>query len=360
VKKIIFRVDSGLHIGVGHVMRCLTLARALKDKFDVTFICKNHLGHISELIKKEFSLHLLSEGIQKSLSAKDSTDYVKWIGDGLAQDLQDTNDFVHKNGCDLFVVDHYAIDATYEEKIQSHVVMVIDDLFNRTHFCDLLLDQNITAKKEKYNSLMKKTPKLLMGTSFALLRAEFQELRKQVDPSLFNRPIRKIVVFFGGTDSKGLTLKMAKAISGHLEKYEFHFVLDDKHVDHNELQTLLSHKKNCSLHSFVENFAQLMLSADLFIGAGGTTSWERATLGIASAVVAVAENQMGNCLELQRTENSYFLGKAEEIDQDVWDSFFSKIVPDQTLWYRYRKNSFDLTDGRGTDRVVEEIEKVLC
>lgn len=360
MKKIIFRVDSGDHIGVGHVMRCLTLAHALKKKFDITFICKDHKGQAGNLIQKDFKLELLSGGVQRHLNPTEADNYVLWIGEPLEQDLKATNDFIKSHGCDFFIVDHYSIDSAYEEKIKAPQIMAIDDLSNRNHFCDILLDQNITAKKENYLPLLKKEAKLLMGTQYALLREEFEILRQRVSPETFNRPTHKIVVFFGGADAEGLTLKMAKGLEDILKQYEFHFILSEKHSDSVELKSLLSPHKNCYLHSLVSNFAEMMLSADLFIGAGGTTSWERASLGVASAIVAMADNQLGNCLELKRTKNSFYLGKARELDSAAWKSFFTKIVPDQPLWYRYRKNSFSLVNARGTKRVVEEIEKVLC
>jgi len=343
MKKVVFRVDSGNHIGIGHVMRCLTLAEKLKYKFQVHFVTKNHLGFLHKPIAEHFSLKILEGGVQGPLSAKERSSYENWLGQSPEDDLLYTNQYIKEiGGADLFIVDHYSLDASYEKNIHATFLMVIDDLMNREHFCDLIFDQNITARAEGYHALMKKREILyLMGPKFALLRSEFQALRQAVDKEQFNCPVQNVVVFFGGADEQGHTLNLARSLKpDHLKKYNFTFVQSSTHPDFSSLQDLQKNHPEIRIQGFVEDFAQLMLSADLFIGAGGTTSWERASLGVASALVAVAENQVGNCVELQKTNNIYYLGKAEEMDSSKWDSFFREIVPDTSLWYRCRKNSF--------------------
>lgn len=362
MSKIVFRVDSGSHIGVGHIMRCLALARKLKEKnHDNYFVTNNHVGNINSVIEKDFKLELIGGGLQKALEENEKLNYKLWIGESLEEDLKNTNAFIDRiGGCDLFIVDHYAIDSEYEKKIKAGKIMVIDDLANRRHFCDILIDQNITADEKIYSSLLDKKSHLLMGPSFALLREEFKSLRSKVDPRHFDRQTRSILVFFGGADSEGLSLRFASIMGELLNKYEFHFVLKKTHRDFADLNQILLSHPHCTLHSFVENFGELMLKMDLFIGAGGTTSWERASLGVASVLVAVAENQMGNCKRLHETDNCYFIGRSSDLQSEDWLRFFAQIVSDESLWYRLRKNSFALVDALGTQRVAEEIKKVLC
>jgi UDP-2,4-diacetamido-2,4,6-trideoxy-beta-L-altropyranose hydrolase len=363
MKKIVFRVDSGSHIGVGHVMRCLTLALELKkNNYEIHFIVKNHQKFMSEPIAEKFHLHILEGGSQKDLSSEEKLDYKLWLGQSAEEDLSATNSCLKEIGdVDLVVVDHYSIDATYEEKIYAKKILVIDDLMNRNHFCDLLLDQNVTAQEAGYRKLMNKSAAMcLMGPRFALLREEFQLLRAQVDQNYFNRPTKNILVFFGGADAKCNTLKLAKALDQEIfQKYSFTFVLNSQHSDFEQLKEIKNKYPLIKLVSFVENFGKLMGETDLFIGAGGTTSWERACLGVASALVAVAENQLGNCLELEKTDNIYYLGISEYVTSERWRSFLSEIVPDDSLWYRCRKNSFQMVDGLGAMRVADSIKQVL-
>lgn len=340
-------------------MRCLTLAHELKKQnVTIFFLSKDHTGNINSIIEENFKLHILSGGVKTPLS---TSDYSKWLGGTVQEDALSTNDFLKSiGGCDLLVIDHYALNSDYEKSIEAKNIMVIDDLANRTHKCNLLLDQNITASNEKYRSLLEGEAKLLLGPKYALLRNEFKDLRAKVNTLQFDRPVKKIVVFFGGSDADGLTLKLAKALGEVLKQYEFHFVLSDSHRDYGSLSKMLSRYPESYIHPFLKNFGELMLTADLFIGAGGTTSWERAALGGASAVVAVAENQVGNCQELHKNEVCYSLGRPGDLTGTVLQNFFSKIVPDQSLWYRYRKNSYALVDALGKERVVKEIETILC
>jgi UDP-2,4-diacetamido-2,4,6-trideoxy-beta-L-altropyranose hydrolase len=362
MSRIVFRVDSGYHIGVGHVMRCLTLAQKLKEKnHDIYFLTNNHAGNINSVIEKDFKIELISGGLQKALEESEKLNYKSWIGESLEEDLKKTNAFIERvDGCEIFIVDHYAVDSDYEKKINAKKIIVVDDLANRRHYCDILIDQNITADEKNYSSLLDKESRLLMGPSFALLRDEFKSLRTKVNPQLFNRATQSILIFFGGADVEGLTLKFVSMVSEFLDQYNFHFVLNKTHRDFVTLNKILKSYPNCTLHSFVENFGELMLKMDLFIGAGGTTSWERASLGVASALVAVAENQMGNCRRLHETENCYFIGRSCDLRAEDWLKFFTQIVPNESLWYRFRKNSFALVDALGASKVTDEIEKVLC
>lgn len=362
MEKIVFRVDSGNHIGIGHLMRCLTLANELlKHKFEVHFITKNHAGFVSQLISEKFHLKTIDGGVKKVLSEAEKKDYANWLGQTQDEDLIQTNKYLNEiSGTDLFVVDHYSIDSQYEEKIQTKHLMVIDDLWNRKHACDLILDQNVTAKKENYLGLMKRETHYLMGPKFALLRNEFQTLRQHIDQKKFDRDVKDILVFFGGADEQGNTYKFARALDAcYFENYNFTFVQSQNHADYSSLEKIQEKHPTIKLLNFVEDFAGLMLKTDLFIGAGGTTSWERASLGIASALIAVADNQIENCKLLHQSKNAYYLGRAEDMTASAWNSFFDQIVPDSGLWYGYRKNSFMLVDGLGVNRVVEEIKKVI-
>jgi len=364
MKKIVFRVDSGNHIGMGHLMRCLTLANELqKHNFEVHFITKDHSGFVSELISGKFHTKIISGGVKTALSSEEKKDYSNWLGQTEEEDLLQTNQYLNEiSGADLFIIDHYSLDIRYEEKVQAQHVMIIDDLWNRKHVCDLLLDQNIAARKENYKNLMSREPRYLMGPQFALLRNEFRKLKQLVDQSLFNRDVKNILVFFGGADEQGYTYKFASAIDpDYFNKFTFTFVLNETHADYKSLKKIQLKYPAIKLLSFVDDFAGLMLNSDLFIGAGGTTSWERACLGIASALVAVAENQIENCRQLQQSHNAYYLGRADEMTPAQWNSFFNKIVPDSGLWYVCREKSFMLVDGLGASRVVDEIKKVvLC
>ncbi len=363
MKKIVFRVDSGNHIGIGHVSRCLTLARKLKASgYEISFITKNHLGYAHEFISQEFFLMVIEGGLIQSLDANEKNNYQSWLGSTPEEDLFLTNQCLEKIAdVDLVIVDHYSLAAEYESQLKAKKVMVIDDLYNRNHHCQLLLNQNIGALQKSYDHLLTSSnTKTLMGPKFALLRDEFKTLRKQVNPQLFNRPIKKCLVFFGGKDVESDTLKILKSLPFDLyQQYQFHFILDSQHRDYTEVQNIWKNNSQFKLSHLSSDFAQLMMDTDLFIGAGGSTAWERATLGVASAVVCVADNQLDNCLDLQESLNAYYLGKSKDLKAGDWQQFFATKVSETNFWERLRNNSFNLVDGEGTQYVVNEITKLL-
>lgn len=361
--KIVFRVDSGFHMGIGHVMRCLTLASELKkNNHEIIFIIKNHLGFDSELINKKFMTYVLEKGVRTDLSYESKKDYRNWLGETWQDDLIQTNKILTQIGLvDLVIVDHYALDESYERKLLASKVMVIDDLMNRDHYCDILLDQNITANNEAYkNFLIKKDARLLAGPQFALLRDEFKEKHLQVNIGDKNRIINSILIFFGASDVNGDCFKLANALSDEiLKKYHITFILNSSHKDFKKLENKIQIYPNIHLMSFVDNLANLMMKTDLFIGAGGTTSWERSCLGVATAILSVADNQTLICEELGRRQVCLYLGPSLQMNNIKWLQFFEEIVPNNSLWYGYRSNSFNLIDGLGTSRVVAAIEEMF-
>lgn len=362
MKKIVFRVDSGTHIGIGHLMRCFTLAIELRSNFSILFICKDHVGANYDFIQSQFPVKIIEGGVKRALTEDEKNNYTSWLGESWEEDLARTNEIIRGiNIVNLVIVDHYSLDERYEKGLFTELVMVIDDLTNRKHNCQLLLDQNISAVKSEYQRLTLPETRLLIGPQYALLKEEYGQYHKKIQIEYTDRPVKNILVFFGASDINGDTLKFAKATmqENFSKEYVFTFVLSDLHKDFKELSLLLAQYQNAELFHLVPNFIDLILKSDLFIGAGGTTSWERACLGVASALLAVADNQLRVCEELARREIAHYLGKSQEITPAKWKTFFTEIVPNTSLWYRCRTNAFNLIDGLGTKKVTGEIKKLV-
>ena len=173
--QVFVRADSGTDIGTGHVMRCLTLAKQLrKMNFCVEFISKKLDGNITELVKKNgFKIHYLD----KKITTKKSSNI----------DSKQTINKIIKNSKiqPFLIVDHYNLDIKWEREIRAHVkkIIVIDDLANRKHDCDLLIDQNFYNNlKNRYNKLVAKKTVKLLGPEYAMLRDEFLAYRKKSQP----------------------------------------------------------------------------------------------------------------------------------------------------------------------------------
>jgi UDP-2,4-diacetamido-2,4,6-trideoxy-beta-L-altropyranose hydrolase len=359
--KILFRVDSGKHIGNGHLVRCLTLADALsKNGHTIYFVCKNHIGARVELISEKFQLFTLVGGVAQDLPTEQQSNYDLWLGGSWQEDLKLTNKIIDQiGGIDLSIIDHYSIDAKYETQLLTKKIFVIDDLMNRQHSCDWLLDQNLSAINDTYKKLsLHKNTTFLLGPTYAILRPEFRALRQTIVRNIFNREIKRIFVFFGSADSHSNTLKFAKNLKPEIiNNFEFTLLLNEKHTDFAALEILVKQNPKLKLLKNTENMALEMNNTDLFIGAAGITSYERACLGVASALLCTAKNQESNCLDLEKNECIHFLGQDKNFNAIMLNEFFENYLNNDLYWSRIRQNNFNLVDGLGCQRVLEELNR---
>ena len=183
--QVVIRTDASLQIGTGHVMRCLTLANALNEKgVTVEFICRDLPGNLIVYIEsKGFSVHSLhglttsKPGVSRS---HNNLSHSHWLGVSQEQDVKECESVLNIINPDWLIVDHYAIDCWWQNELKGHYkkLMVIDDLADRRHECDLLLDQTFGRKEEDYKSLVNKDCHLLLGSKYALLRPEFTQWRE--------------------------------------------------------------------------------------------------------------------------------------------------------------------------------------
>ena len=312
---IVFRVDASDIIGTGHVMRCLTLAEALhKLGASIQFITRMHSGNMAEQIKsKGFELYGLSAPSSIGLQYN-GVGYERWLGGTQEYDVEETVEALNNSIVDWLIIDHYAIDYNWEKQLKSHTkkIMVIADLANRKHDCDLLLDQNYTNYKGRYNDLLKPDTIKLLGPKYALLRKEFIE-NKNINKQ--NITIKRIFVFFGGTDLNNITKLALKALTQpKLKHLLVDVVIGFANPYKTELRIEIEQYPNMKLYTQVNNIAELMLKADLALGAGGVTTWERMALGLPSLVITTAENQVASTKDLDKDGYIKWLGNADHME----------------------------------------------
>jgi len=314
---VAFRVDASLQIGSGHVMRCLTLADELKHRgANVIFICRAHSGHLTSLIEnKGYKLELLPQtGIEYISSANDVA-HAAWLGVPLLQDADDTITALKGIKPNWLIVDHYAIDNRWETKLRPYVckIMVIDDLADRPHDCDLLLDQNLYQKLEtRYYNMVPQSCHNLLGPKYALLRSEFASARKKLRQR--DGHVRRLLVFFGGVDPTNETEKTLQALTGNIDlQIEVDVVVGSGNIHKEQIQNLCSAQNGFIFHCQVNNMAELMASADLSIGGGGATTWERCFLGLPSITIVVAENQLEASMAVENAGAAWNLGWHENV-----------------------------------------------
>ncbi len=294
--KVVIRVDSSVYIGSGHLVRCLTLARRLEKRgAKVSFIMRDLPGHLGHMVKKQgFGYEMLPPPQERREKIQKITTHSHWLGVHWERDARETAEVVAQHrSLDWLVVDHYAIDARWENILRQCVgrIMVLDDLADRLHECDLLLDQNyLTDMHTRYRNLVPEGCRMFLGPRYALLREEFYRVREK----LRNRTgeIERVFVFFGGYDVGGAT-KLALRSLARLNRLdiEVDVVAGTANPHIGEIENLCRLHPNFMLHHQTRHMAELMNRSDLGLGAGGATMWERCFLGLPTLVMVLAENQ---------------------------------------------------------------------
>ncbi len=341
--KIVFRVDASLKIGTGHIMRCLTLAQELKKRgANVVFICRSIEGNLHEMVE--------SKGVKvvklpQSNSVNESYCFhSNWLDAHWQEDA--TQSLLHIKGADWLIVDHYALDEKWESIIHPHIdkILVIDDLADREHVCDILLDQNYYLNAEtRYKHLVNKECQLMLGPKFALLREEFAYARARLKRGFSE--IKKIMVFFGGVDANNDAGKAIEAISGF--KGEVIIVSGYTNKNLSKLEDFCTEHSNFRLFRSINNMAELMANADLAIGAGGSTSWERAATGLPTLAWPIAENQIHVLYDLSKA-GIVKLTSPEKLEDDL-------ILLNGGERMEMSRKGMEICDGEGTVRVANKL-----
>ena len=302
---IIIRTDASLSIGSGHVVRCRTLARELKRcGAEVIFLCRRQPGDLITLLEREFSVIVLPEHSLAPCDGLDGRDlYGAWLGCTQEQDAMQCLEALSEAGiksASWLVTDHYGLDAIWESQMISGLagsealtkLLVIDDLADRPHQADLLLDQNFfgEASEHRYQGLVPPHCQQLLGPRYALLGPEYAELHPLVPP---RTELRRVLVFFGGVDPLNLTAQALEALlDPAVADLAVDVVLGLQSPHHATVEELVNVRPNTTLYAPQASLAGLIVRADLAIGAVGATSWERACLSLPCISVPFASNQI--------------------------------------------------------------------
>jgi UDP-2,4-diacetamido-2,4,6-trideoxy-beta-L-altropyranose hydrolase len=302
---IAIRVDASVQTGTGHFMRCLTLANSLKKEggISIKFISAKILPHLKKtLVHFGYELSELEQDDSEVNEPK--LEHSHWLGMSQESDAFQSIQALGQETWEWMIVDHYSIDCQWENILKEKVkyIMVIDDLADRNHHCDILLD---------------KVPahcKLLLGPQNALLRDEFWLLRTKA--KIRSAPIKKILIFFGGIDAENYTNRVLQLISEIDTNFCVDVVIGGGHAYSREIEVA------CALHNYnfniqIENMAGLMMAADLFIGAGGGAILERLMMKLPSITIATARNQMYALKCLEKAGASAYIGYGDELSDSM-------------------------------------------
>ncbi len=314
----VFRVDASIEIGSGHLMRCLTLADELKRAGGIIyFICRLHNGNMVSYIRENKGYIVFTLPVSSNFKTDLNTQiHSSWLGGDWDEDAALSTKLIKQlsDQPDWLIIDHYALDERWEKALRplAKRTMVIDDLADRKHDCDVLLDQNLYENMQmRYDGLVPGHTRTFLGPEFALLRPEYNEAKKRL--RIRDGSIKNILLFFGGSDPENMTLKTLSAIQ-ILNRPEIavNVVVGASNPNKQDVKEYCESLENVAYYEQVDNMAELMAEADLAIGAGGSTTWERCFLGLPSLVFAIAKNQFETSQMLAMKGVIKFLGDAPE------------------------------------------------
>ena len=351
-----FRVDASFEIGYGHLYRCLTLANAFGSLGIVcTFICRDLDGIPKDVIKSNgHNLELIST--YKTHSGHN--DHLSSLEESVwAYDAAITKNIIQKP-IDLLIVDHYEIDYLWEKEVKdlSKSFIVIDDLANRKHDCDILIDQNLGSNLEDYRNLVPRGTKLFIGPEFALLRPEFKKYRNFSLKRRKDLEIKNILVSLGGVDRNNFIEKILTTLKNiNLRMLSKVDVVLGKGNDQKESLKEIGKSFPITLNFYqdVKNMANLMSQADLIIGAGGISSWERCSLGIPSIIFILADNQKKGAYALEKENCSIVINENQSFEDNLifaLDHFSIKSNMKKSI-----NSCKNISDGEGVNKILKAI-----
>lgn len=350
--RVAFRVDSGLVIGSGHLMRCLTLGDELRRRgLEIVFICRDHPENlIHRLESAEYQVCRLSIILEGGICPDD---YATWVGASQEQDVSEMQAILSSESYDWLVVDHYGLDIEWEKKLRSIVgkILVIDDLANRNHDCDVLLDQNYFGEKTRvrYQGLVSSACKSLLGPQFALLEPRYPMLRGILPES--EGKVYRVLIFFGSSDFTEEICKVLVALSSPELSHLVVDVVVGSSVDAIEkIKGKISLRPMTTFYQNLSSLSGLMTRADMVIGAGGATTWERMCLGVPSFAMSMAANQ-------QEVTDALFEDHLQLVMHKLnsaldWQQAIYRFINTPDLVKKISRNARQLVDGYGCVRVA--------
>lgn len=340
----VLRCDASTSIGGGHLYRCLVLADGLQAAgWQCHFACNNE------------ALEMLPDG---------SAERHAWHGlDSDAQADPSALRSIAPDGCDLMVVDHYALDAAYERacRTRAALVLVIDDLTDRRHACDILLDQTPDRTPQDYGGLAETGCRFLLGPRYALLRRQFAEARAgRRGSSSANLPPR-VLISFGAVDRQSLSVTSLRAALECELRPTIDVVLGSRSAPLSAVQDIAATEPaRVRVHVDVDDMASLMAAADLAIGAAGTTSWERCCLGLPSIVVEAVDNQAAIAAALARSGAAEVLGRPDSLSVERLSAAMTDLLSSPDRMHRMATAAAATCDGQGAERTVAAITQAIA
>ena len=354
---VAFRVDASIVIGTGHVARCLALANVLKSRYcRCRFICRDLPGNSIAFIRASgFDVDVLPSPVGPPTGSE--RDYDQLAGVSWQQDAKETKGILAEQETSWLILDHYSFEKKWERAARTKTtsLMVIDDLADREHEADILLDANLGRRNEDYLALVPDSCRILTGPKFALLRPQFGQQRAAAIANRVDRKNRNVLVFMGGIDLSDATsqiMRLIMNIKPHgIERFKI--VMGESAPALDKVKAMARGMPiPCDVLVNVKDMDRLMSEADVAIGAVGITNWERCSLGLPSLLLTIAENQIPAARAMAEAGAAIYLG---DISDPSWKASFQgalEAISAQAVLSDLSSRSAAICDGDGALRVA--------
>jgi UDP-2,4-diacetamido-2,4,6-trideoxy-beta-L-altropyranose hydrolase len=333
-------------MGTGHVMRCLTLAAALRERgAAISFVCRQHDRHLCNLIEEQgFNVIRLPR-------------LASCPGASWQEDAELTARAVSAldSKPDWLVVDHYALDERWERALRPSVgrVMVIDDLANRRHDCDVLLDEGYYQHFEtRYDGLIPGTCATLLGPRYTPIRKEFTDARRADRHR--DGVIRQVLVSLGGSDPENHTSEVIRVFRTlDRPQLAIDIVVGKSNPNLADITRVCQAEPHFRCHSESTSMAQLMLSADLAVSAGGFTTYELAYMGVPTLLLPLSKAQETLAEGLVEHGAAINLGLTDTFPDGHLLDGFHELDGSPGRCLEMSRHGQQLVDGLGAQRVAD-------
>jgi UDP-2,4-diacetamido-2,4,6-trideoxy-beta-L-altropyranose hydrolase len=362
VKKIIFRVDASLELGIGHLMRCCCLADYLTNKgCKCEFILKDQEGNSSELLESRgYKLHRIkSINPDKIKLGGINANYRSVIDVNQEIDAIQCRPILELSKPQWLIVDHYSLGSIWENKLKhlANNLMVVDDLADRNHVCDVLLDQTYSREITDYSNLTQSKTEFLLGSNYSLLRQEFRQWRKRSLAKRNNNLVKNILISLGGVDNGNITCDILQNLNQikNINDVNFKIILGSSSPHKAEvLEHITSSKLKFELISDANNMAELYTWADIVIGGGGSSAWERCCLGVPTILLVLADNQKFVAECLQKLKAVWLANNIDAIREFICLAL-EGTTDSKLMMNKMSEIASSIVDGYGVERVGRKI-----
>lgn len=341
--QVAVRTDAYFELGMGHLMRCVTLTEQLPiNEFNVTYFISDR----SKLARSVLDDKDLNVVVLPSFNIEE--DDANWICEYLNR---------AKIKCDYVIVDHYSLGLKWETILEKNTnkIVVIDDLANRQHNCDYLIDSALNRHDSDYKSLCNPAVELLLGEQYAILKPTILLNRKQaLEKRRTTTKIVSILVSFGATDPKNHSQLISNILLGSGFTGEIHILTTSLNRHLNGLNERYLHEKSVVIHSDIDYVADLIVKMDLAIGALGGSAIERVALVLPSICLTTEDNQISNAKSLSEV-NTVILTTETDIEKNIEHCLLPSFM---SQWHKMVDCCLLFYDGLGVNRLAHQVFNV--